>query len=331
LTDYGPRSPDADLVSVIVPAYNASRTIERTLRSASAQSHRLIEIIVVDDGSTDRTAEIVTALAYEDKRILLLRQPNGGVAVARNLAISRARGNYIAPLDADDLWHPDKIALQLQALQDASASTGFAYCWSVGIDDDDRVTSNGLIPFPSPRFEGNVLAELVTHNIVGGGSVPLIRRSLLHEVGGYDPELRRAGGQACEDWKLYILLAERSEFIVVPRTLVGYRQHLGHSSMSMNLKQTERSNGFIVRWTRQKFPDLPKSLFRHQLYYVYSYLALQALRQGAMFAGVKYMSVAALNNPRRLLAAPVRIARRYPNRPGQRKSVESGIPFAALK
>jgi len=94
------------LVSVIVPAYNAEAFIAQTLDSIISQTYQNIEILVVDDGSQDRTPEIVESFAQRDQRITLLRQANAGVAAARNLAIEKSNGEYIAPIDADDIWYP---------------------------------------------------------------------------------------------------------------------------------------------------------------------------------------------------------------------------------
>src|SRR5438067_5755150 len=101
-------------VSVIVPAWNAEETLLETLESAAAQTHRNLEILIVDDGSTDRTGDIAAGFCASEPRALLLRQDHRGLAAARNRAIDEAKGDYIAPLDADDLWHAQKIERQLQ-------------------------------------------------------------------------------------------------------------------------------------------------------------------------------------------------------------------------
>lgn len=103
-------------VSVIIPAYNAEAFIGRTLESVLAQTYENIEVLVVDDGSRDRTAEIVASFAQKDSRVILLKQQNAGVAAARNLAIEKSRGEYIAPLDADDIWYPSKLDKQVQCI-----------------------------------------------------------------------------------------------------------------------------------------------------------------------------------------------------------------------
>src|SRR5882724_12888422 len=99
-----------ELISVIIPAHNARAFIADTLASAQAQTYENLEIIVIDDGSTGDTATIVEAIAARDLRVRLLHQQNQGVASARNFAIRESLGTLIAPLDADDLWHPEKIA-----------------------------------------------------------------------------------------------------------------------------------------------------------------------------------------------------------------------------
>src|ERR1700722_1513540 len=111
--------PSASLVSVIIPAYNAERYLGFTLASVQAQTYKNIEILVVDDGSIDSTAEIVEQAARTEGRIPLFRQCNRGVALARNTALAQAKGEFVAPLDADDVWHPQNIALQVAALQKA--------------------------------------------------------------------------------------------------------------------------------------------------------------------------------------------------------------------
>jgi glycosyltransferase involved in cell wall biosynthesis len=105
------------LVSVIVPAYNAASTVQETLHSVLAQTIARIEVIVVDDGSTADTAAAVVEIAAHDPRVRLERQPRCGVAVARNRAIQCASGEFIAPVDADDLWHPTKLERQLERFQ----------------------------------------------------------------------------------------------------------------------------------------------------------------------------------------------------------------------
>ncbi|MGH7806334.1 MAG: glycosyltransferase family 2 protein, partial [Candidatus Binatia bacterium] len=208
-------------MSVIVPAFDAAASIAETLASVGGQTYRNLEVVVVDDGSTDDTVARVAALAERDTRIVLLRQDHGGVAAARNLAIAHATGELIAPLDADDLWEPRKLERQVEALAAAPASVSFVYCWWRNVDSAGRMLYDG----PRWRVEGRAFERLVEVNFVGNASIPLIRRAALDEVGGYSERLRRENGQGCEDWDLYLRLAERSELRVVPEILVSYRSH----------------------------------------------------------------------------------------------------------
>ena len=115
---------DKPLVSIIIPAFNAEGTIRQTLESVSAQTYRAIEVVIIDDGSSDRTTAIVEEFTANDPRFQLIRQSNAGVGVARNTGISHARGKYIAPLDADDLWMPEKVEQQVAGMEEFGDKTG---------------------------------------------------------------------------------------------------------------------------------------------------------------------------------------------------------------
>ena len=118
------------LVSVIIPAYNTAAFISKTLDSVLSQTYRNLEVLVVDDGSQDETPEIVKLIAQSDRRVTLLRQANAGVAAARNLAIQKSSGEYIAPIDADDIWFPQNLEKQVQYMLEASPLVGLVYAWS---------------------------------------------------------------------------------------------------------------------------------------------------------------------------------------------------------
>src|ERR1700742_1222093 len=194
------------LVSVLIPAYNAGRTIERTVSSVLNQTYSNLEVLVVDDGSTDNTAILVRRIADVDRRIRLLQKANGGVVSARNHGIELAQGEFIAPLDADDLWHPNKLTKQVAAMGD---HIGLIYCWSRAIDDQDRV----LFDFPPCSLRGNVYSALIIKDFLHSGA-PLIRRCCVDRVGCYDSAL-----SFCEYFKFFLDIAERYEFDLVPEYL----------------------------------------------------------------------------------------------------------------
>jgi glycosyltransferase involved in cell wall biosynthesis len=243
-----------ELVTVLVPAFNAAATIDETLTSVRLQTHVALEIIVVDDGSTDTTAAIVERHMQDDCRVKLIRQSNGGVAAARNTAIAACKSKFIAPIDADDLWHPTKIEKQLAAMFAGGSNVGLVYTWSALLDEQSRVTSLAGRYFQ----QGNVLTSLCEFNMVGNGSNPLMRVEVVRQVGGYDESLADRGAQGCEDWALYLAISERFEFVVVPEYLTGYRRLL--TSMSSDFDQMWRSFCMAEQKVRARRPDLRRAL-----------------------------------------------------------------------
>ncbi len=223
--------PVSELVSVIVPAFNAAPYLALTLDSIARQTHQHLEVIVVDDGSTDTTAEIARAFARRDRRFCLLQQDNRGVASARNRAIEAARGRLIAPCDSDDLWTRDKLQLQLAAWVQSGPRTGLVYCWSRVIDAAGRV-----VRYDTPHnVEGNALAQMCRGNLVGNGSAPLMLRQAVLACGGYDPGLQARGLQGCEDLKLYAALAAKHDFGLARHYCVDYRHTV--TNMSSNWRR----------------------------------------------------------------------------------------------
>lgn len=188
-------SAHAPLVSVVIPAYNRADVIERAITSVLAQDYAPLELIVVDDGSTDATCQVVEAIA--DDRVRLVRQPNGGVAAARNRGIAEARGDLVAFLDSDDEWLPGKLAAQVALFRKGSPRLGLVYG---GIE---RIAADGSRAIVEASHRGWIYRDLLAHNIVTGcGSTPVFRRDALLLVGGYD-----TGLPANEDYDLVLRVA----------------------------------------------------------------------------------------------------------------------------
>ena len=279
---------DRPVVSVIVPAYNAERFVGRTLENLLAQTYRDIEVIVVDDGSTDGTVAAIEAVRARDGRVRLLRQANGGVSKARNTAIAVARGAFVAPLDADDLWHPTKLEKQLACFDGSSPDTGVVYCYFAVIDEQDRLILPRRI-YHAPT--GQVYPQLAVGNIVGNASAPLIRRSVLAAVGDYDESFK----EGCEDLDVYLRLAERCAFGLVPEFLVGYRR--SRESMSMNIPKMERAVAQLTRKMLARHPTLPRRLLRWRNGNMYRYLALHALMASNRRRAFVLAAKSALSDP----------------------------------
>ena len=267
----GSADVDAMSVSVVVAAHNAADTIAETLMSALRQTHPTFEILVVDDASQDATAEVVQACAARDPRVRLIRlSQNRGVAGARNAGIREAKGDYVAPLDADDLWRPEKLSRQLQRFQTAPARTGVVYSWWHYVD-----VMGDLMPgrYGACTYEGDVYARLLMANFVGPSSVPLVRRELLHAAGLYDERL-----STHEDKALHLALAEICDFAVVPECLVGYRSRPG--SLSHKLGQLEACDSIVHAHARAGHSELPEWLFRRAVANFLWWVAFRHLHEG---------------------------------------------------
>ena len=254
------------IVSVVVPAYNAERWLAATLAAAASQTLREIEILVVDDGSTDRTPEIVMEHARRDPRVRLIQRKNGGVGAARNSGILEARGKYVAPLDSDDLWYPEKLELQVACMEAGGEQMGFAYCWSEKIDVSGRL----LTPCIPYEIAGRVYRSLILRNFVGSGSVPLFRAKALETTGLYLDRVGQRGEEGCEDWDLLLRLAEHYDIGVVPRSLIGYRQV--PACMSLNARGMSVSYEVVMERAKARSPEIPRRVFRWSGGNFYSYL-----------------------------------------------------------
>ncbi|PDT10135.1 MULTISPECIES: glycosyltransferase family 2 protein [unclassified Rhizobium] len=242
------------LITVVIPAYNAEKTLLETLQSVSNQSYDKLEILVVDDGSRDGTFALAGDYSLIDRRVRILRQANGGVARARNHGIGEARGAYVAPIDADDIWHPEKIERQLQSLRKFPGGHGIAYNWYAAIDE------NGVI-FGHSRpvlHEGNIFEPLLRENFIGNGSTPLMPRAEVLRCGGYDAGLRDSGAEGCEDLKLYLALAESLPFALVPDFLTGYRFTRGN--MSSNAHRMLKSHALVMAPMIDRYPHLRRDI-----------------------------------------------------------------------
>lgn len=246
-------------ISVVVPAYNVERTILETLRSVQKQTFSDFEIIVINDGSTDGTVELLNTV--QDPRLKVFSYSNGGLPVARNRGISQAKGEFITFLDADDLWTPDKLELQLAALQQ-NPEAAVAYSWTCNMDEKGE----NFYPGHQVNFEGNVYPKLLLGNFISSGSNIMIRQKAIASVGEFDPTLK-----SCEDWDFYLRLAASWQFVVVPKPQILYRQSSG--AMSSKTDVMERYHILVLDRALQTAPPEFQALKNQSIAILYQYLA----------------------------------------------------------
>lgn len=245
-------------VSIVIPAYNAARYLSQTVESVRAQAIADWELVIIDDGSTDNTANLGWEFGRRDSRIRLIRQPNMGVAAARNRGMVEARPAtpYITFLDHDDVWEPQTLELLIEALEsrpEAVAAYGLAHY----IDAQGRAFRPGELEAEQQGRKGvrdgrivplgdDAPTTFTALNLNEGCRIAtpgqvLIRRSELEGVGGFDP-----GCTPCDDWDMWLRLSRRGYFAFVQKRVLGYRLH--GENASLGKQRMERAH----RATRRK-------------------------------------------------------------------------------
>lgn len=210
------------LVSVIIPVFNCKEYLARSIESALAQSHSALEIVAVNDGSTDGSAEVLASYA---SRIKVINQPNAGPSAARNNGVAHASGNYLAFLDGDDLWDPRKTEVQLAALK-AHPKAVAIYCDHRSIDAEDQILGyTGALEHS--RSSGKILEDLIRGQRIKSPTLVMVKREAFDAVGGFDPALRFS-----EDYDLWLRLAMMGPILYQVDTLASYRVHGGNISLA---------------------------------------------------------------------------------------------------
>ena len=209
-------------VSLVIATYNHARFLGEALDSAVAQTLEGVEVVVVDDGSTDDTEAV---LARYGGRLRVIRQPNRGLAAARNTGLAAARGAYVSFLDADDVLLPTKLAEQA-AILDRAPTVGWTYCDVLieTIATGAEVRASERFGYGARMLEGWLFPELIHGNFIPA-IAPLVRRTVLDAAGGFDERLT-----ALEDWDLWLRLSLIAEARYTPAVLVRYRVHPGGMS-----------------------------------------------------------------------------------------------------
>lgn len=271
---------DVPTATIIVPAFNVAATITETLRSILLQTFTDLEVIVVDDGSSDATADIVDS--FSDRRIRMIQQANRGLAGARNTGIAHARGVYIAFCDADDLWVPEKLEVHIAHLK-ARPDVGISFSGSRMIDE------NG-VPLgidQSPKLKNITAAHVYKRNPIGNGSAAVIRREAL------DAMAYRPMGESERDWwfdetfrqsddiEAWLRFALTLDWRIegVPGALTLYRIHSG--ALSANIQKQFDTWLRMSERMKALSPDFIRRHGKAAEAYQLRYLARRAVTMGA--------------------------------------------------
>jgi len=256
-------------VSVIIPAHNYGRFIGAAIESVVSQTRAPLEVLVVDDGSTDDTEEKVRAFS----EVKYFRKERGGVSSARNLGVSNSRGEYIAFVDADDTWVSTKLEKQLDKFRQ-DTEIGLVHCGVRRID-----TATGEINwFEMSGAEGWVIDDLVLYQgpqIMGPGSTIVVRRDVFEDVGGYDQNLTHG-----EDWEFCVRVAKKYKIGFVEEALVNYRGH--GANAHLNIGQMETST--LLAWSKI-FEDPSLERLRRR-----SYGNLHRILAGSFYHNGEYLA-----------------------------------------
>jgi glycosyltransferase involved in cell wall biosynthesis len=273
-------------VTVVVPTRNRAAMLRQALRSVAAQRAVDLEAVVVDDGSTDATPAVVIGMG--DRRMRLVRhQRPQGVSAARNRGVAEAGGRWVAFLDDDDVWAPEKLASQLAVAE--REDRAWAVSGAVSVDDRLRVLA-GEPPLAPER----IVADLDRYNSVpAGASNVLVRADLLAVTGGFDPRLRHMA-----DWDLWIRLGRTGMPATVPRPLLAYRLHRANATMDTAFDPQEPLAELDAIVDRYGIPADRLAVDR--------WIAWTCLRAGRRGASLRaYLRAAKGGDPRSLIRAVI--------------------------
>jgi hypothetical protein len=266
-----PAPGGSPLVSVVIPAFNCARFIRDAVDSALAQNYPALEVIVVDDGSTDDTGAL---LASYGSRIRLLSQPNRGCAAARNTGVAHARGRYIAFLDGDDAWSPWKIAYQMAALGKAGYKLAYSrfIVWHQEADGhylpaNRMFSAEGIAHVSDCALVTGCTYEALLKDCMVWTSTVLVEKAALDEAGGFDESLELG-----EDYDLWLRLSRTMPMLGLEQPTALYRQH--PHSITRGARDTNYEylvlNRALAAWGPGSAPEpgamrarLARSMFNH--------------------------------------------------------------------
>jgi len=269
-------------VSVIVPVYNAEQYVKDTLQSLLAQTHSNLEVIIVDDGSPDQSIEVCRQ--FTDSRIKIVQQSNRGLAGARNTGIRHAQGEYVAFLDADDLWLPEKLEKHVHHLQ-TSPLVGVSFSYSAFIDELGEYT--GLYQIPR-KIKGITAPYVLCRNPIGNGSAAVLRRKVFEDIefqddvygkpeSFYFDERLRAKKADATDLECWTRIAAQTTWETegIPEVLTLYR--ISSGGLSANALNQYAALEKVLEKLCSLYPEILKSSEREAKSYYLRYIARRAV------------------------------------------------------
>jgi len=291
-------------VSVILPVYNVECYIQQTVQSVLEQTFPDFELLIIDDGSPDRSIELCRAM--QDDRIHIITQANRGLAGARNTGIRHAAGEYLAFLDSDDLWVPTKLAVHVQHL-DQSPTVGVSFCRSQFIDDQ----GNSLGIYQMPKLTGITADHLFCRNPIGNGSAAVIRKAVFDAIRFTDPNGTEdhyfdQTFRQSEDIECWLRIALQTQWQIegIPEALTLYR--VNTTGLSANVQKQLDSWEKLVTKTRTYAPEFVDRWVSLARAYQYRYLARRAIRSRDVGTAFDLMHRALASDWRILVREPRR-------------------------
>lgn len=264
------------LVSVIIPCYNSAKYLGEAIQSALNQTYDNLEVLVVDDGSADDTSLVVERYKA-DKRLKYIRQENGGLSSARNLGIQNSSGNYLALLDADDVWEKELVATQVGVL-DSENACGMVFTDFLTFDENGVVALQRNSVIQNDLHSVNFTTLLQKNNFIYPSTV-MIRKDIISESGKFDVMLRSA-----EDYDLWLRISRVAKILGINQPLVRIRQH--SSNMSRNIRQMADNERLVIDKYRH---IIPFYVYRRRMAKIYMINADRSVHLGERFGAFTFL------------------------------------------
>lgn len=264
-------------ISVIIPTYNRQKLLARAIESVLNQTFKDFELIIVDDGSTDNTKEVVREFQKRDSRIKYIWQENSGApARPKNTGIKNAKGNYIAFLDDDDEWLSEKLEKQLELFEGLESDLGFVGCNILVINESNKKIWR---EYKIPRYSSQIFfEELLEGNFILTSSSIMIKKEVLDKIGLFDENLKFG-----DDWDLWLRIAKKYKFDFAPEFLIKYYIHGGNIIPNLPpMKEAREFEYIFTKYQREyeKYPHIYSIHLRQ--------LASRYCASGQMSKGRKY-------------------------------------------